>query len=51
MLGKHLNHCEDSLTAAVFSHLLHLPCEEWWPILRKSCFTKTLPEHPSPPRE
>ncbi len=49
MLGKHLNHCEDSLTAAVFTHLLHLPCEEWWPILRGSCFTGTLPERPGEP--
>jgi hypothetical protein len=40
MLGKHINHCEDSLTAAVFSHLLHLPAELFWQILRNACGRK-----------
>lgn len=50
MLGKHLNHCEDSLTAAVFSHLLHLPIEVFWTILRNACYTSILPESAGEPR-
>jgi hypothetical protein len=47
MLEKFIdNACEDSLTAAVFSHLLHLPCEVFWKILRQACYTKSLPENP-----
>lgn len=38
MLGRHIKHCEDSLTAAVFSHLLHLPAELFWQILRNACY-------------
>lgn len=43
MLGQHINHCEDSLTAAVFSHLLHLPAELFWQILRDACHSPNLP--------
>lgn len=51
MLAKFIdNTCEDSLTAAVFSHLLHLPCEVFWQILRQACYTKSLPENPGEPR-
>ena len=46
MLGKHLNLCEDSHTAAVFTHLLHLPAESFWAILRRACFTGRLPRDP-----
>lgn len=45
MLGKHINHCEDSLTASVFTHLLHLPIELFWRILRDACYTDRLPHH------
>jgi hypothetical protein len=44
MLGQHLNPCEDSLTAAIFSHLLHLPVELFWKIFRSACYGKELPE-------
>lgn len=44
MLGKFINHCEDSLTAAVFTHLLHLPSEVFWQILRNASYTTSLPE-------
>jgi hypothetical protein len=44
VLGRHLNPCEDSLTAAVFSHLLHLPADLFWQILRGACYaTDQLP--------
>jgi len=46
MLGKFINHKEDSLTAAVFTHLLHLPVELFWQILRNASYTTTLPEDP-----
>jgi hypothetical protein len=49
MLGKFINHCEDSLTAAVFTHLLHLPTEVFWRILRNACYTDRLPEYPGEP--
>ncbi len=50
MLGKHINkHCEDSLTASVFSHLLHLPSEVFWRILRNACYTDSLPEFAGEP--
>ncbi|MFA6290075.1 MAG: hypothetical protein WC661_22035 [Opitutaceae bacterium] len=45
LMGKHINHCEDSLTAAVFTHLLHLPVELFWRILRDACYTCRLPEN------
>lgn len=44
MLGKYLYHCEDSLTACVFSHLLHLPVQMFWGILRGACYSSELPE-------
>jgi len=44
MLGKYINHCEDSLTASVFTHLLHLPTELFWRILRNACNDGRLPE-------
>lgn len=50
MIGRFIeNPCEDSLTAAVFSHLLHLPFEAFWGILRNSCYTDELPENPGEP--
>lgn len=49
MLGKFINHCEDSLTAAVFSHLLHLPTELFWQILSNACYSDKLPHHPGEP--
>ena len=49
MLGKYINICEDSLTAAVFTHLLHLPMEVFWRILRNACYTDRLPEYPGEP--
>lgn len=39
MLGRHLNPCEDSLTAAIFSHLLHLPADLFWQLLRSACYS------------
>jgi hypothetical protein len=50
MLGKFINHCEDSLTAAVFTHLLHLTSEVFWQILRNGCYTKSLPEYAGEPK-
>jgi len=44
MLGKFINHCEDSLTAAIFTHLLHLPTEVFWQILASACYTEHLPK-------
>lgn len=41
---------EDSLTAAVFSHLLHLPSEVFWQILHKACYSKSLPEYCGEPK-
>jgi hypothetical protein len=49
MLGKFITHCEDSLTAAVFTHLLHLPTEVFWKILRNACYTDTLPQYSGEP--
>src|SRR5438552_1575411 len=43
MLGKFVVHCEDSLMAAVFSHLLHLPFTIFWHILRDACYGTGLP--------
>jgi hypothetical protein len=43
MLGKYIYHCEDSLTASVFSHLLHLPVEVFWALLRSACHSSELP--------
>ncbi len=49
MLGKYIYHCEDSLTAAVFSHLLHLPVEVFWTLLRSACYSSGLPASVSEP--
>ena len=49
MLGKHLTTCENSLTAAVFGHLLHLPIELFWQVLRNACYTDRLPPCPGEP--
>lgn len=43
MLGKFIKHQEDSLTASVFTHLLHLPIELFWQILHEACYTANLP--------
>lgn len=41
---------EDSLTASVISHLLHLPFEVYWKIIRNACFhSGMLPENPGEP--
>ncbi|MBK1829603.1 hypothetical protein JIN77_02610 [Verrucomicrobiaceae bacterium R5-34] len=45
MLGKFITHCEDSFTASVFTHLLHLPTEVFWQILRQACYSNQLPEN------
>lgn len=49
MLGKFINHCEDSLTAAVLTHLLQLPAEIFWKILYNACPTNCLPKNPGEP--
>ena len=41
--------CEDSLTASVFSHLLHLPIEDFWRILQNACFSDRFPDNPGEP--
>ena len=41
--------CEDSLTASVFSHLLHLPIEDFWRILQMACFSDKFPDNPGEP--
>lgn len=46
MIGKFLNICEDSCTAAVFGHLLHLPVEMFWGIVSRACFSDSLPTNP-----
>lgn len=51
MLGKFINHKEDSLTAAIFTHLLHLPVEVFWVILRNSCYGDLLPKTVGEPTE
>ena len=38
------NKQEDKQTASVFSSLLHLPDDEFWNILRDSCYGNSLPE-------
>lgn len=49
MLEKFIcNPCENSLTAAVFSHLLHLPSEMFWRILSRACYG-SLPNDPGEP--
>lgn len=50
MLHKFIDRArEDSLTAAIFSHLLHLPCEDFWSILREACGSKNFPGNPGEP--
>ena len=49
MLGKFITLCEDSLTASVVTHLLHLPAELFWQILRQACYTNLLPENTGEP--
>jgi hypothetical protein len=44
------NPCENSLTASVFSHLLHLPVEIFWQILRNACYSHDLPDNPGEPQ-
>lgn len=41
---------EDSLTAAVFSQLLHLPSEDFWQILHGACFSANFPHAAGEPR-
>ena len=43
MLGKYINHCEDSFTASIFTHLLHFPSEVFWQIIREACYSDHLP--------
>ena len=49
MLGPHIHHCEDSLTGAVFSTLLHLPEEMFWEVLREAVKSPRFPVPPVPP--
>jgi len=53
MLEKFIDNArEDSLTAAVFSHLFHLPSEMFWKeILCRACYTKNLPDDAGEPEE
>jgi hypothetical protein len=44
MIGKFLRICEDSCSAAVVGHLLHLPVEMFWSILSQASFSNSLPE-------
>jgi len=41
--------CENSLTAGVFSHLLHLPFDICWGIIRSACCSANLPAYPGEP--
>ncbi|MDC0302681.1 hypothetical protein OAL23_00775 [bacterium] len=45
MLSRYISPQEDTLTASVFGHLLHLPVETFWQILRQACDGHELPEH------
>ena len=40
---------ENSLTAAVVGHLLHLPSEDFWQILRTACPSPNFPKDPGEP--
>jgi len=51
MLSKFINHCEDSLTASIFSHLLYFPNEVFWDILKEACYSNELPAIPGEPLE
>lgn len=51
MLPKFIDNArEDSLTASVFSHLLHLTSEQFWRILSRACYTNNLPDCPGEPQ-
>src|SRR5580700_5208223 len=41
---------ENSLTAAVFAHLLHLPSEMFWQVLSNACYTTKLPKFQGEPK-
>lgn len=43
MLAQFIQPKEDTLTAAVFGHLLHLPIETFWKVLRCACYDDQLP--------
>ena len=43
MLSRHIHPKEDTLTASVLGHLLHLPIEIFWELLRTSCDGHDLP--------
>lgn len=45
MIARFLQTKEDSLTASVFGHLLHLPIETFWQILKAACYGDELPGH------
>ncbi|MCB1206328.1 MAG: hypothetical protein KDN18_18855 [Verrucomicrobiae bacterium] len=50
MLGNYIDRPrEDSLTASVFSTLLHLPVNEFWQLLRKACPAADLPVYVGEP--
>lgn len=51
MLGQFITHCEDSLTASVFTHLLHLPSEVFWKILSSAAYTDQLPRRIGEPSQ
>ncbi|MDQ8192446.1 hypothetical protein [Roseibacillus persicicus] len=44
MLSRYIHPKEDTLTASVLGHLLHLPIEIFWELLRESCDGHALPE-------
>jgi len=51
MLAKFIDRPrEDSLTAAVVGHLLHLPSEVFWQIMLQACAPSNLPGYPGEPR-
>jgi hypothetical protein len=51
MLAKFINNArEDSLTASIFSHLLHLPSEVFWSILSNACPSAKFPTYPGEPK-
>lgn len=50
VLSRRLNPCENTLTAAIFSHLLHLPADLFWQIVRSACYgTEGLPAYVGEP--
>ena len=50
MLGKYITHCENSLTAAVITHLFHLPIEISWKILCNACYSENWPQFAGEPK-